>query len=291
MDTKRFSPEDLGVGMQAQNAQTGHESESKEENNQLKTQSPQKTQSSTGKRVAVAAGAAVGGAALGAAAMVSGDYLKPENVESQDTGAEVSTSNSSEPKLDPSQKVEDASVTEPVAEGQHEIFLDDNDNPTVWTTEDNGDETILVNLNPNEDDMADVEIKSLGKGQGNEMLVDVNGDLKPDVRVYAGEDGNIHVDVTDSEQVNVLGDDSIEGEESTDEPIALVSDNPEEIFDEEDVIPNEVDENGDLLVNEFDDSSIESDVLEDNILDDNEVGLDGADDMDVDLGVEDIDMV
>ena len=288
METKRFSQEDLASGMPETFAQTGNSPE-KEEQQVKQEDSKHNPKPNSGKRYAATAGVAAGGAAIAAGAIAGREYLNvgEEEIPEEDVAEEIATSTGTkaEPTSEQTEEpapTEDKAATEP--ESPHELHLGDDENPTAWVSDDG--ETIHVDLNPNDENSAEVEIKSLGEGEGNEMFVDLDGDGEPDIHIYT-EDGTTYTEILNAENVEVTdptmtlvpvdeapyGDDEpyiedpvVALDEPQDEPYIL--DDPDDLLAEDEPV-----EEG--FENETDDLLAEDDITDD--------GLDGMDDMGVDI--------
>ena len=291
METKRFSQEDLASGMPETFAQTGNSPE-KEEQQVKQEDSKHNPKSNSGKRYAATAGVAAGGAAIAAGAIAGREYLNvgEEEIPEEDVAEEIATSTGTkaEPTSEQTEEpapTEDKAATEPESPADiepHELHLGDDENPTAWVSGDG--ETIHVDLNPNDENPAEVEIKSLGEGEGNEMFVDLDGDGEPDIHIYT-EDGTTYTEILNAENVEVTDptmtlvpvDEDPYGDEPIEEPVVALDEPQDEpyILDDPDDLLAEDEPVEEGFENETDDLLAEDDITDD--------GLDGMDDMGVDI--------
>lgn len=271
MDTKRFSQEDLAPGMYATKAQTGNGYETKEQNSEKKEVPTRNFDSNSGKRVAATAGVALaGGATVGAAAMVVNDYL---NFEDEVDSVEEVVEEKIVP-LKPKSESEPTPSPQSVEEVTHEIDIEGDGIAEIKGVDINGDGSPdIINGDLNGDGEADVEITSVGHGVvEHEMKIDLDGDGNPDIIVHASEDEIMHAEILNTEHVSII-DDGTEPK-TLGEPVAVVVEDPDEILNDDPVVPSELDDNGDLLAQEFEDDGIGIDSVD---------GLDSVDDMNLDI--------
>lgn len=269
MDTKRFSQEDLASGM-PKSGLDNNESE-KAEQKQVGKEDKQNPNTNSNKHYKTAAGITAGVAAVGVAVgatVAGGDNL---NFEIPKENEELSA-----------EKHVDSPTPKHVSKDTHQ---DSHENPIDRT-----DDTIRVDLKPEEDKMADVEIKSLGEGKGYEMKVDLDGDNKPDILVSPNEDGTLHAQVLNMDNVNIEDEsvaviplDDSEKPLFAEDSEMITSNDPDELLAEEPAITSDVDANGDTLAEEFgDECSCTDDFLS---------CSDDIDETDTELDIEDVDMI
>lgn len=273
MDTKRFSEEDLAPGLQANNVQAGNGLK-KEEDNQIKKESSnKKTETNLGKKAATAGVAFAGGAALGAAAMAINEHLNSEDadVASPTTATEATHGPA---HIEPEPEVVDTIDIKDDGKVEIKGWDDDGDGKADRVTGNlTGDETPEIEIRPIDDEGNGYVVEQDPTGDGivdvrtqyNEdgtavSEVDLNGDGIGDVQIYHHDDGTSTMIVENDENVINVSDCEPSNEpEPTDEPIAFVSDDPENLFNDDPVVPSELDENGDLLAQEFEDDDTQID--------------------------------
>ena len=312
METKRFSKEDLASGMPGAKAQAGKESSQKEQNQEAPKTAKQGSKLNTGKRYSATAGIVAGGAAVAAAAVAGQEYLDLHQGEElnednlANSAPEQSAPINSEEQQEPKKEPEDVQPNEiDTKDGMSKVVVEDIDGDGV------GDE-IHVKIAGDSD--AEIVISSEnGDQQMNHAEIDLDGDGQADIILTPGEDGAMSAQILNEENVVVfdpLGEpleDSNSGDPvavvpeqlddpnsgdpvavvpeplddpNSEDPISVITGDPEELLDEEPVIPSDIDENGNLLAEGGEDGYLTADEIL--------YETDSTDEMEFDFGTDDV---